>query len=150
MKQIILLVIIGLFLIGCSEQTIEPRNIDPETDICIVCNMGITHPDYAGQVIFKNNDYLVFDDLGCLIEYLKNPEQEVAAAFIKSNDKQEWIDVKTAAYLYNEDYWTPMNYGVLAFASIGDATIYEQENGAGKPLGYEELVTSFNWGVHEH
>ncbi|MCT6925432.1 nitrous oxide reductase accessory protein NosL [Metasolibacillus sp.] len=150
MKKIILLFIMGLLLIGCSEQSVEPRKIDPETDICLVCNMGITHSDYAGQVIFKNNDYLVFDDLGCLIEYLREPEQEVAVAYIQSNDKHEWIDVKKAAYIYNEDYWTPMNYGVLAFASVGDATIYEQENGAGKALTYDELVTSFNWGVHEH
>ncbi|WP_342558881.1 nitrous oxide reductase accessory protein NosL [Metasolibacillus sp. FSL K6-0083] len=150
MKKIILLVVMGFLLIGCSKQSIEPRKIDPETDICVVCNMGITHPDYAGQIIFKNNDHLVFDDLGCLIEYLREPEKEVAVAYIKSNDKQEWVDVKAAAYIYNQNYWTPMNYGVLAFASIGDATIYEQENGAGKALTYDELVTSFKWGVHEH
>lgn len=73
------------------------------------------YPDYAGQIIFKNNDHLVFDDLGCLIEYLREPEKEVAVAYIKSNDKQEWVDVKAAAYIYNQNYWTPMNYGVLAF-----------------------------------
>lgn len=42
MKKIILLVVMGFLLIGCSKQSIEPRKIDPETDICVVCNMGIT------------------------------------------------------------------------------------------------------------
>lgn len=147
---LLLLAMIAIILTACGKTNTEPREIDTETDICVVCNMSITHPDYAGQVIFTNNDHLVFDDIGCLIEYLKEPEQEVEIAYIRSANTKEWIDVKTAAYLYNEEYWTPMNYGVLAFTSEEDAKTYEEQNGAGEKLSYEDLMTSFNWGVHVH
>jgi len=153
MKKVFILLmaaVVSVILAACGETNTEPREIDEETDICVVCNMSITHPNYAGQLIFENNDHLVFDDIGCLIEYLKEPEQDVAIAYIRAADTKEWIDVETAAYLYNEEYWTPMNYGVLAFASEEDAKKYAELNGAGENLSYDDLMTSFNWGVHVH
>lgn len=147
-KTLILLFLFSVLLIGCSEKTYEPREINAETDICKVCNMGITHEDYAAQLVFKNGDYEVFDDLGCLIEFMKDvDESEVGAAFIKSADGNEWLPVEEATYVYSKDYWTPMNYGVLAFSSKDAAEQYMKENGEGERLTYEQLY-DFKWGIH--
>ena len=62
----------GNFLLGaCSEKTFEPKSINAETDICKICNMSIAHEDYAGQIVFKNGDYEMFDDIGCLMEFMQ-------------------------------------------------------------------------------
>lgn len=149
-KWLFLILIVSVMLVGCSDKVYEPKEINVETDVCQVCNMTISHVDYAGQIVFKNNDHLVFDDLGCLMEYInEHSEKDIGAAFIKDESTKQWIDVKEAVYIYNKDYWTPMNYGVLAFASKESADSYMAENGEGKLLQYKDLK-SFEWGIHTH
>ena len=150
LKWLLSTVIAVLFLTGCGDKEYNPKEISAETDVCEVCNMTIAHMDYAGQIVFKNNDHLVFDDLGCLMEYIiDNGEGDIGAAYIKDESTNEWINVKDAVYIYDANYWTPMNYGVLAFAKQENADAYMDENGQGKQLTYKELFT-FEWGIHTH
>lgn len=136
-------------LSACGDKTYDPRDINPETDVCSICNMSITNVDYAAQIVLKNGDSVVFDDLGCLMEYVNtNGEQEIGAAYIRDTNSASWLNVKEATYAYSAEYWTPMNYGVLAFASEQEAKKYSEQH-QGKILTYDDLVT-FNWGVHEH
>lgn len=138
-----------IFLAACSEQTYEPRDVNPETDVCKICNMSITHVNYAAQAVLKNGDHIVFDDLGCLMDYIsQNGEDEIGASYIRAANSSEWLNIKEAVYVYSKDYWTPMNYGVLAFNSQTEAENYMNEE-PGKLLQYEDLLT-LNWGVHEH
>lgn len=142
------IVLLVMAITGCSEKTYEPRAIVPETDVCIICNMSIVHEDYAGQIALKNGDYEIFDDLGCLMEYIKqNGDKEIGAAFIKAENSKTWTNVFTGSYVYNKDFWTPMNYGVLAFDSEQAAKDYMKEAGQGELLAYEDL-TNFKWGIH--
>ena len=139
-----------LLLAGCGNKEYKPKEISAETDVCEICNMTISHMDYAGQIVFKNNDHLVFDDLGCLMEYIiTNGESDIGAAYIKDESTNKWINVKDAVYIYEANYWTPMNYGVLAFASKESVDAYMNENGQGKQLKYDDLLT-FEWGIHTH
>ena len=138
-----------VLLAACGEQTYEPRDINPETDVCYMCNMSITHVDYAAQVVLKNGDHVVFDDLGCLMEYvLENGEDDIGASYVRGTDSATWVNLEDATYVYAKDNWTPMNYGVLAFSTAEEANSYMQQQ-PGKLLAYEDLKT-FEWGVHEH
>ena len=150
LKWLLSTVIAVLFLTGCGDKEYNPKEISAETDVCEVCNMTIAHMDYAGQIVFKNNDHLVFDDLGCLMEYIiDNGDGNIGAAYIKDESTNKWINVKDAVYVYEANYWTPMNYGVLAFADEQSAKDYMIENGEGKQLVYDDLLT-FEWGIHTH
>lgn len=143
------LLVVVLLLSACGDESYEPREINPETDVCYVCNMSVTSVDYAAQVVLKNNDIVVFDDLGCLMDYMKqNGESEIGAAYIRDTNSSKWLNIKDASYIYSPDYWTPMNYGVLAFASEEEAKAYMEE-APGEIVPYEEFLT-FSWGVHEH
>lgn len=148
-KWMLMLVACSMFLIGCSEKTYEPRDIVSETDVCQICNMSIVHNDFAGQIVLKNGDVEMFDDIGCLMEYIDaNGEDELGAAFIKDAIKDEWINTLEAIYVYNKEYWTPMNYGVLAFDTNEAANSWMQKEGQGKVLTYTDLQ-AFNWGIHQ-
>ena len=148
LKWIVLFLVLFV-LTSCSEKSYEPREINPETDVCYMCNMSVTDVDYAAQVVLKNGDHVVFDDLGCLMEYvLEYGEEEIGAGFIRSTNSAKWLNIEEATYVYSKDYWTPMNYGVLAFGSKDEANQYISEE-PGEIIPYEELLT-FNWGVHEH
>ena len=145
--------LIGMMLLlmvaGCSGNSYDPHEVNAETDVCETCNMSIAHEDYAAQLIFKNGDYEMFDDLGCLMEFVAGiDESEIGAMFMKDMTSNEWMDVKEATFIYSEDYWTPMNYGVLAFATTEAAEAYMSEQ-SGELLAYDDLLT-FNWGVHAH
>ena len=148
-RWIAILVICSTILGGCGEKTYNPRDIIRETDICEICNMSIVHHEYAGQIVLTNGDYKIFDDIGCLMDYLAlNGEDEIGAAYIKNKANNEWIDVYKATYVYNAGYWTPMNYGVLAFATKDEAQEWMTNEGEGQLLAYQDLLT-FNWGIHE-
>ena len=149
MKKIVVIGIWVLLLIGCSAQSYEPREINQATDICKICNMSIVSNDYAAQVVLSNGDYEVFDDIGCLMEFIAGKDvSEIGAMFIKGIDGEKWISVETATYVYGSEFWSPMNYGVLTFATEDEAKQYIKEAGQGTLLTFEELKT-FEWGVHE-
>lgn len=150
MKKYIMFPIIlsVIFILSACSEDYEPRKINKETDICKICNMAISDEEYAGQIIFKNGDYEVFDDLGCLIEYMKDADQsEIGKAYIKDASDNKWIEVENAIYVYSKDYWTPMNYGVVAFGTKKAAEKWISSNGAGKYLTFDDLFT-FKWGIH--
>ncbi|WP_338651937.1 nitrous oxide reductase accessory protein NosL [Lysinibacillus sp. Y5S-8] len=148
-RWITIFILCSALLVGCSDKTYKPREIISETDVCKICNMSIVHNEYAGQIVLKNGDYEIFDDIGCLMEYLElNGEDEVGAAYIKNKANNEWIDIYKATFVYNKEYWTPMNYGVLAFATKDEAQKWMTNEGDGQLLAYQDLLT-FNWGIHE-
>lgn len=147
--RILIIALSIVLLAACGEKTYEPREVNAETDVCQICNMSITHVDYAAQAVLKNGDQVVFDDLGCLMDYIsQNGEDEIGASYIRAANSSQWLNIKEAVYIYSEDYWTPMNYGVLAFDSQEEAEKFMNEE-PGKLLQYDDLLT-FNWGVHEH
>lgn len=150
MKKI-LMAMAMLALAGCSEKTYEPHALNEETDICQICQMTVAHQEFAGQIIEKNGDYEVFDDIGCLIEKLERDNQgpaDVGAAFIKDANTNEWINVFEATYLYDKEFWTPMNYGVLVFEDVTEAEAYSLKSGHGKLMNFEDLQ-GFKWGIHQ-
>ncbi|MEG0259466.1 MAG: nitrous oxide reductase accessory protein NosL [Lysinibacillus sp.] len=150
MKKWILLFVAMCIVVlsGCSEKTYKPRDIVSETDVCKVCNMSIVHEDYAGQIALENGDYETFDDIGCLMDYIEtNGDGKVGAAFIKDAQSSKWIDVYEATYVYDKDFWTPMNYGVLAFQTADAANEWMKKESKGKLLTNEDLK-DFKWGIH--
>lgn len=148
-RWIMIVIICGVILGGCGEKTYLPREINSETDVCEVCNMSIVHNEYAGQIVLKNGDYETFDDIGCLMDYIElNGDGEVGAAYIKNKATNEWIDVYKAIYVYNKNYWTPMNYGVIAFATKDEAKEWMNDEEEGQLFAYRDLLT-LNWGIHE-
>lgn len=139
----------AIFLGACSNDTYEPREIQAETDVCAICNMSITHVDYAAQSVLKNGDTIVFDDIGCLMAYREeHGDENIGASYIRDFESNAWLNIQDASYVYDREHWTPMNYGVLAFVNEEAAQAFIDET-SGDLLAYTDLTT-FNWGVHEH
>ncbi len=151
MKKYLLAAFATVILAGCGDKNYEPRALNEETDVCQICQMTVVHQDFAGQIIEKNGDYEVFDDIGCLVEKLERDQQsekDVGAAYIKDANTGEWINVFEATYLYDKEFWTPMNYGVLVFEDVTEAEAYRSKSGYGKLMNFEDLQ-GFKWGIHQ-
>lgn len=150
-KWFFLLMGICFLLIGCGkEQTYEPVEIDPEIDVCEVCNMGIAHEHYATEIIGKDGEVYKFDDLVCLFEFMDKDkivkEEDIAKKYVRDHHTGEWMDMEMAYFVYHPDIWTPMASGVISFKTKEEANSYIEKEGHGELYDYEKLLNhSWEW-----
>ncbi|MBQ0140278.1 MAG: nitrous oxide reductase accessory protein NosL [Kurthia sp.] len=137
----------AVLLAGCGDKTYEAKKINPQTDVCEICNMSIANEKYAGQIALKNGDYEMFDDLGCLMQYYtKMKKDDLGEAFIKDEASDEWLNVEKSVFVFDKSIPTPMSYGVIAFKDEAAAKQYVEKTDAGKIISFEDLK-SFDWGA---
>ena len=148
MKRFIIVSLGLLFLAGCSPNY-EPRAIEPEVDVCHVCNMSIVHEDYATQVILEDGDDLIFDDVGCMYEYMADTNDNIEISYVKDLISDEWVNSEEAFYVYDSAVWTPMAYGVLSFKEEADALAYIEKEGSGSQYTLDDL-NNHEWVVVNH
>lgn len=153
LKRVWMLLFVTIVLLsGCGKKSAyEPVEINPDIDICDICNMSITVAEYATQAIMPNGSIENFDDIGCMIDFLNETSEKPGAMFVRDANSGEWIAAEQATYLYNEDYWTPMMYGVVAFKDATSAEQFTAENNEGETFKFDEVVTHFTeQGSHSH
>ena len=144
-----LMIVVGLVLVLTACSSNKPRELG-SNEVCQACNMGLTDVKYAAQLVMENGEQEVFDDIGCLMDYMMDMDSsKIGAAFVMDVSKEKWINAEKATYVYAETNWTPMNYGVIAFDSEKAAKKWVEEQEIGEILSYDDLH-EFNWGVHNH
>ncbi|MBE1555908.1 nitrous oxide reductase accessory protein NosL [Sporosarcina limicola] len=128
-------------LSGCGKNAaFEPVDINTDIDVCDVCNMSITAVNYATEVIMKDGSVEKFDDIGCMVDFMGGATKETGALFVRDANTGEWIEAQKASYLLNDDYWTPMMYGVISFKDDASAELFSTDNGEGSKLTFDEVV----------
>lgn len=150
MKRLLSVLLILVLAAGCSnEQSFEPVEIDPEVDVCEVCNMSLSNEAYVTQLFSKDGDVFLFDDIGCMFEYVDKDKQiardDIEVEYVRDLKTLDWVEVDKAYYVYNPDVWTPMAFGIVSFESEENAKEFVQEQGAGEILNYEQLL-EHKWG----
>lgn len=147
MKKLVFAFILSgmLVLAGCTnEQNYEPVEINPEVDVCEICNMSIAHENYATEIITASGDVYKFDDIGCMIEFVHKeksvPEDEIARQYVRDVESGEWVELEEAYHVYHEDIWTPMANGVVSFKNKEAAQNYIEKEGKGELYDYEKLL----------
>ena len=58
-------------LAACGNKAVEPVAINDATDTCEVCNMAVVDNQHATQIVLENGKSIVFDDVGCMYEWLE-------------------------------------------------------------------------------
>lgn len=150
MKKVSSLLIFVFLLAACGkEQSFEPVSINPEVDVCEICNMSIAEENYATELFSKEGDVYKFDDIGCMYEFIykekKIAEKEIEKQYVRDMENGKWIEAKNAFYAYDKEFWTPMTYGVVAFESESAAKDYVQKQAKGELLSYDQL-SEHKWG----
>jgi len=125
MKKIFVLMIVMLGFACSSEPDQSPREINWDRDVCAQCLMGLADQKYSVQAINKYEDVIWFDDIGCLVEYMKGDDWkrfngETAKIWIGDCETGEWIDATKAWYRFGDT--TPMGYGYGALKEKRDST----------------------------
>ncbi|NWQ42397.1 nitrous oxide reductase accessory protein NosL [Bacillus sp. EB106-08-02-XG196] len=138
--KIILITILALLMItGCGKKEINPVAIHEETAKCEICNMQVKDNQFATEIILKNGKAIVFDDIGCMNQWMKENENEkVDAKFVRDYSTSEWIEMENATYVYGKAIKTPMAYNIISFTTKDDAQNFIVEN-EGSLLTYTDL-----------
>lgn len=116
---IVLLVV--LLLVSCSDKPeTGPVEIHYGEDVCERCKMIISEKSFAAQYLLPRRESRKFDDFGCLVEHLRENENDLknlGSVYVVDFGSGDWIDGKKAFYFQSGDVNTPMGYGIIAFGS---------------------------------
>ena len=127
-------------LAACGNDEVQPVDINEETDTCEVCNMAVVDNQYATQIVLENGKSLVFDDVGCMYEWIEsNKNEKISAEFVRDYNDKEWILVDDATYVYNQSAKTPMAYNVISFKDKASAKAFAAENEGSTLMTANEL-----------
>jgi copper chaperone NosL len=112
-----------LLLVGCETSKFEPIALAPE-DMCAYCKMAISEKRYAAELIDSERQALKFDDIGCMVNFIKSKgnKNRISAYFVMDFDDRQWLKAGDAYYVHSTELQTPMNGQLVAFKDEARAT----------------------------
>ena len=126
--------------VGCGGGGPRPVEIVVNEDICSLCRMAVSERRFAAEVVTGEGRVEVFDEIGCLVEWLEgNGRPAEAGTFVVDYGTGEWLAAEGAAYVRSPELTTPMGHGIAAFRDRGAAEAARRELG-GEVVGWEEVV----------
>lgn len=103
---------------GCATGSVQPVSIDTRNDTCSYCRMVVSDPRVAAQIIARGEEARVFDDIGCLRDYLaRQGWPRDATVFVADHRTGEWVEARSAVYTISTGQRTPMASGIVAHGS---------------------------------
>ncbi len=131
-------------LISCKA---EPQPINYGKDYCQFCKMTIMEPEFAGELVTQKSKVFKFDDISCLIKYIKmdnNSEADYSHILINEFTSKTFIPVKEAHFIKDENIKSPMG-GQTAAIQVNNSreTMPIQIGNEAKELNWNELKNLF-------
>lgn len=125
----------------------QPQPFAIGKDDCYVCKMGVADLKFGGELITKKGKLYKFDDIGCMVSYLKSGsinEDEIGQLITMDYNKpNNFIDVHHAWFLAAKDLKSPMKSNTAGFASKNEAEEVAKEK-QGEVVSWEELYNRSN------
>jgi len=120
----------------------QPPTIHHGEDICEFCGMIVTEERYASGYITGGGEELIFDDVGDMVQYYLDNQDEVAAFFVHHHETRDWIRAETAYFALSPNLPTPMLSGLAAFPSTEEAEEFAAGL-EGEVFTFDELLTHY-------
>ena len=128
-----------LLFVCCETSKFKPVAIAPE-DMCAYCKMAISEKRYAAEFIDSEGQASKFDDIGCMVNFIKSKKNttKIVAYFVMDFDERRWIKATDASYIRSSELNTPMNGGIIAFKDQAKAK-EAADRYHGKLIRFEDL-----------
>lgn len=144
-KRSIAAVILLMFTLASCETSPEPFAFGK--DGCYFCKMTIIDPHFGGELITKKGKVYKFDDLHCLVSFLKTGEiknTDLAQTLVVDyNQQNKFINASEASFVSGGTLHSPMNSNTAGFASASAAEKPNQEI-KGQVINWETLYNQIN------
>lgn len=130
-----------LIILICACKPSGPEPVAINKDVCSYCHMTIADKQFCSEMITGKNRIYKFDDIGCLINYLRSNSSLADASCWVANSKlpDEFIPAETAFYVKSETILSPMNGHLAAFSDAVQASQYAKEQ-RGIVLSWNEIT----------
>jgi copper chaperone NosL len=110
---IALATILSIVAGGCKSSDDQLPEVVVDRSECAKCRMLISDGRFAG--LLKTNEYLMFDDLGCMLRYEQQiSPQQIKGMWVRDYFLNIWIVKNEAVFYRIDDISTPMEYGYVA------------------------------------
>lgn len=136
----------GMLLVcsSCHRGPYAPAELVPDEDRCENCRMAISEKPFAGQVMTARGKALFFDDLGCLVVFVRGKGLPAGAtAYVVDFHGGDWIPAAGARFLWAKTLQTPMGCGLAAFRDEAGAGRVAGEH-PGEVLDWEGLIREWS------
>jgi copper chaperone NosL len=121
MKTAVLSIPVIALSILVSSCSAKPEPFKYGKDDCYFCKMGIVDPKFGGEVITKKSKVYKFDDVICMVRYLKSgqlKEEEIAKKVIINFEKEnDFLDAGKTTFWISPELRSPMGSNAAAFMS---------------------------------
>ena len=143
MRRFELTVVLAFALLSaaCSAQASGPPEIAVDRTVCSHCGMLISEPVYAAAYQAAGGKPRVFDDIGCMLDALRRETPFPADVWLQNAVGGGWLTSREAVFVRSAQLRTPMNGGVLAYATAAAAGQAVAAHGGEVVQSLEELVT---------
>jgi copper chaperone NosL len=103
-----------------------PKPIKLNQDHCAFCQMTLTDPHYATQLVTSHGRQYVFDDIICMLQYRnENPQQKYLQFYIADfTQPEDFIDMDHAILITSDSLHSPMGGNTIGFALRDSAQGY--------------------------
>jgi copper chaperone NosL len=130
-----------------SSCAVEPEPIRYGQDNCHQCKMTLTDKRFGAEIITKKGKVYKFDDLNCLVGYIKSgetPEQNIAQMVAVDFKKTgTFVDVHKAFFLKNPAIKSPMRSDIATFSNRNDMDAVRMEVKGGTEMSWEAVKAEF-------
>jgi len=116
--SVIIFIAASFTLISCSDFSARPIKLN--VDNCDYCKMAIADGRFAAELITQKGRVYKFDDISCMIGYVKeNKSAEIKAYYVSEyTTDNTLIDIKIAHLVKSEEFRSPMRGNIAAFKDI--------------------------------
>ena len=136
-----------VLLAACDGGTDGPAPVDTRNDACAWCRMSVSDLRFAAQLTAPGHEPKLFDDAGCLRDWLKEPREAASwTAWLSDHRSKEWVKATDAVLVHDPAVQTPMNSGFVAWANAASRD-QDPAGGGGTPVSVAELIGPFPAGT---
>ena len=140
MRRGILTTALAMVLAGCSSAPPPPAAVDTRNDACSWCRMGVSDLRFAAQLVAPGEEPRLFDDIGCLRDYLVGGARvpSGAIAYVADHRTKSWVAASRAVYGRTSATRTPMASGIEGWADDASRAA-DPDDGASARLTIQEV-----------
>lgn len=113
-----------IFLFAITSCNTKPEPFKYGKDICDDCNMSIMDGKFGGEVITKKGKLYKFDDIHCLVHFIKSGninEADIKQTYFINYKGSDFIDANSAVLITSPELKSPMNGNTAAFVNQQEA-----------------------------
>ncbi len=111
----------------CTSCSMGERDIKWGSDVCTHCKMTLTDKRFGAELVSEKGKVLIFDDLACMVTYLKANPQNFRKFVVNYQQPGVIIGLEQAILFKSENLQSPMASSMAALLNSAENTALVEE-----------------------